>query len=340
MATMPLATGVMAALVAGFLLQPLVLRMLRAAAVLDHPKPRSFHTAPIPRGGGVAIAAAACAGLLVDAQARPLVVPLLLFCAIGFWEDVRGISVPARLLLQTGAGAVTGLLLVPDAPVGAAAGALVGLVTVWLAAYTNAFNFMDGVNGISAVHAMLAGGLYAVLGWWQDLPVLAVGGAVVAAAAATFLPWNAGQAKMFMGDAGSYALGSLLGTLAVYGLLYGAPAEAVLAPLALYLADTGWTLARRLLRGEQWYRSHDTHAYQRLVTRLGWSHQRVTTATALVSAAVCTLALVGVGSDPWSRFALDGLAVALLAAYLATPVALRAPAWKSPSWIEGGRIRA
>jgi UDP-GlcNAc:undecaprenyl-phosphate/decaprenyl-phosphate GlcNAc-1-phosphate transferase len=326
--------GALATLAVGLVLQPLVLRMLTAARVLDHPKPRSFHTVPIPRGGGVAVASAAAAGLLIHPQARLLLVPLLLYAAIGLGEDVRGISVPARLLLHAGAGAVTGVLLIPSTPVGFTAGVLLGLVTFWLTAYANAFNFMDGVNGISAVQATLAGAVYTTLGWWQGIPVLAVGGTVTAAAAITFLPWNAGRARMFLGDAGSYALGGLLGALAAYGVLHGAPAEAVLAPLALYLADTGWTLARRCWRGEPWYRSHCSHAYQRLVTRLGWSHQRVTATTALVTGTVCALGLASVGSGPLVRLALAGVAAALLAAYLAAPTMLAAKPYRTPTRTE------
>jgi UDP-N-acetylmuramyl pentapeptide phosphotransferase/UDP-N-acetylglucosamine-1-phosphate transferase len=267
---------------------------------------------------------AAAAGLLLAPPARLLAVPLLLFAAIGLAEDLRGVPPAKRLLLQFGAGAVAvGALLLP-AGLGTGAALAAGLViALWLTAYANAFNFMDGVNGISAVHAMLAGAVFAVVGQRYGLPVLTAAGIVTAAASFTFLPWNAGRrARIFLGDVGSYGLGGLLGTAAAYGLLHGAPVEAALAPLALYLADTGWTLARRCYRGEPWYRAHRTHAYQRL-TDLGWSHQRVTAATALASAAVCGCALAASSSGLLTRIALDLLAVAILAGYLAAPAALR-----------------
>jgi UDP-N-acetylmuramyl pentapeptide phosphotransferase/UDP-N-acetylglucosamine-1-phosphate transferase len=298
-----------------------------------------------PRGGGVAVVAAATAGLVLsqstltsviwrlfepgwrfalphlDQSMWSITVPLLLFAAIGLAEDVRGVAVPARLALQAGAGLVAGLLLVPCGLGTPASLLLVGLVGFWLTGYVNAFNFMDGVNGISAVHAGLAGAVYAVVGTAHHLPVVAVAGIVTAAAAVSFLPWNAGRARIFLGDVGSYGLGGLLGAVAAYSVLRGVPPEAAVAPLALYLADTGWTLARRLRRGEPWYRPHRTHVYQRL-TDLGWSHQRVTLATVAVSAAVCSAGLAAAHADLLTRLALVAAALAMLAGYLAAPALL------------------
>lgn len=320
------------AAVLGALLQPLVLRAMTAAAVIDTPSERSSHTAPTPRGGGLASVAAAGAALLLYRPTWVIVVPLLLFAAIGLAEDLRGVAVGPRLGWQLLAGTLSGLVLVSSAPTVTAAVVVVVAVAVWLTGFANAFNFMDGVNGFATVHAIVAGIVYAFLGWRYDLPVLVVAGAAVAAAAATFLPWNAGRARIFLGDVGSYGLGGVLGALAAYGLLHGIPTEAVLAPLAIQLADTGWTLARRAYRREAWYRPHRTHAYQRL-TDVGWSHQRVTVVTAIISAVLCIQVLAASGGGPLLRFTLDGVAVAILSAYLASPswLAARRRTQQSPS---------
>lgn len=321
-----LLAGAAAALTVGLLLQPVVLRLLTEALVLDTPSDRSAHTVAVPRGGGLAVVAAAAAGLLLhlllDQPAALLLAPLLLFALIGLMEDLHGVSVAGRLVLQLGAGGAAALLLLPAGlPATAATATMAVLVVataVWLTGYVNAFNFMDGVNGISVVHTALAGIVYLVVGVQHGVPVLAAAGPVAAAAAVTFLPWNAGRARIFLGDVGSYGLGGLLGALAAYALLAGVPPEAALAPLALYLADTGWTLVRRCYRGEQWHRAHRTHTYQRLAD-LGWSHQRVTAVTALLSAAVCGCALTAAQSAPLSRLAFGTAAVAILAGYLVSP---------------------
>src|SRR2546430_1117703 len=75
-------------------------------------------------------------------------------------------------------------------------------------------------------------------------------------------------------------------------VLAGLPPEAAFGPLALYLADTAWTLRRRMLAGERLTQAHRTHTYQRLCDA-GWSHQRVTLATGSVTAA---LSLLGAAS--------------------------------------------
>ncbi|MEU5911920.1 glycosyltransferase family 4 protein [Micromonospora sp. NPDC047527] len=337
MLSVPLAGGILLALIVGTLLQPLILRLLTAAAVLDIPSERSAHHTPIPRGGGVGVAAAAGLALLLNEHARSIAVPLLLFAAIGLLEDVRGVPVRMRLLLQSLAGVATGLALVPSGHVAYVQVALVLALAAWLTAYVNAFNFMDGVNGISAVHAILAGVVYAGLGVLQDLPLLTAAGSLIAAASLTFLPWNAWVAKVFLGDVGSYALGGAFGALAAYAIVRGLPPEAAVAPLALYLADTGWTLLRRIRNGEAWYRPHRNHAYQRL-TDSGWSHQRVTAVTAGIGAVVAGCLVTASFSGPVTRAVLDAAAVAILAAYLA------APAWltvqRSRPTSEGRTIHA
>ena len=262
--------------------------------------------------------AAAAAGLMADEATRVIIVPLALFAAIGLAEDMRGVSIPARLVLQSLAGSIAGALLVPAGHSAMSAAVTVVMATAWLVGYANAFNFMDGINGISAAQAMLAGVVYAVLGVVYNVAPLTIAGVVAAAAAVTFLPWNAGRARIFLGDVGSYGLGGMLGALAVFGVLNDVPVEAMLAPLALYLADTGWTLIRRKAQGEAWYRPHRTHAYQRL-TGLGWSHQLVTLFTVVICGAISAMVVAASRSAPPTRVTVGFAALGVLAAYLAWP---------------------
>lgn len=310
--------GLFIALGLGFVLQPLVLRLMIRAAVLDTPCERSSHTTVTPRGGGIAVVAAAAAALAMTPSARVFAVPLLLFAAIGLVEDLRGVSVPARLALQLAAAAATVILVQPGHRTAVAGIAVVAVGTVWLTGYTNAFNFMDGVNGIATAHTILGGLVYAVIGSLYAVPAMTAAGVVIAAAASTFLPWNAGRARIFLGDVGAYGLGGMLGALAIYGITRGVAVEAAAAPLVLYLTDTGWTLVRRMSQGEVWYRAHRTHVYQRL-TDVGWSHQRVAVVTATISAAMCACLLTAPHTDPPLRAMVDALAAAIAVGYLALP---------------------
>jgi len=331
-------TAVMAAVACGgfvALAEPFIIPLLRRAAAIDVPNTRSSHSVPTPRGGGLPIAVGVAAavllvqGLVVQGVVvqRPVAVgfaaAVAVFAAIGFADDLTELPAGWRLVLQGLASlAIGGVLAVRAGLPPALTVAVTAVIALWLVGFVNAFNFMDGVNGISAAHALIGGAAYAGIGWWLSDPFLAVAGAAVAAGALAFLPWNAGRARVFLGDVGSYGLGAALAVLAAYCVAArGIPIEAALAPLALYLADTGWTMLRRILSGAPILQAHRTHTYQQLCD-IGWSHQRVTTATATVTAALCLLGAASLTGNPALRAAADLTAAGLLAAYLRLPVLL------------------
>ncbi len=301
--------------------------LLRRLRTLDIPSDRSSHTEPVLRGGGLALIAGALLALAVSGPDHALVlaVAVMAFAAIGLAEDVRGIAPVPRLALQVGAGVLAAAVLVttvdgiPGGPAVAAA-----LVVVWLVAAANAFNFMDGVNGISAVHLVVGGCAYMAAGAIEDVELLQAGGAALAAVGLAFIPWNAGRARVFLGDVGAYGLGAGLGALAAFAVVEGIPVEAAIAPLALYLADTGWTLATRVARGEDWLASHRTHVFQRLCDRQ-WSHQRVTLVTGSLSAVLAGLGLVSLGSSTAVRVLADAAIAVVLLGYLSLPRLIRVP---------------
>jgi UDP-N-acetylmuramyl pentapeptide phosphotransferase/UDP-N-acetylglucosamine-1-phosphate transferase len=264
--------------------------VLRKLGVLDMPNARSSHSTVVIRGVGITVAVAMAAGIglalatgLVPIDRSLLVIPLAIFGAaawLGWTEDYRGVSIRTRAVLQLGIGAAgtAGLAWALEqsywwVPVG----------TIAVAAYINAANFMDGINGISGLHGVTVGGFYAAAGHLSGQHWLMVAGLVVAASFAGFLPWNLGRGFVFLGDVGSYLLGASVAGLAVAGLLAGVYLEYLLSPVLIYLADTFVTFLRRVRDGERWYAPHRSHVYQRL-TDAGLSH--------LQSALVVTLCTV------------------------------------------------
>jgi UDP-GlcNAc:undecaprenyl-phosphate/decaprenyl-phosphate GlcNAc-1-phosphate transferase len=170
---------------------------------------------PNVTGDRVVWAVVACGAIVVVAE-PPTVAPGAgagdtgLAFAVGFFgllglaDDLRGLSAITRLALQAaGAGGVATLLVMrlpwPAWAVVMAAGA----GTAWLAGFVNAFNFMDGVNGISGAHALVGGVTYACLAGWRHDGFGVAAGLVLAAGAVAFLPWNAVRARVFLGDVGS-----------------------------------------------------------------------------------------------------------------------------------------
>ncbi len=307
------------------LAEPLTIGLLRRWQVIDVPGRRSSHVVPTPRGGGLPIAVGllVTAALLRDGASAAFAAAVGLLGALGLADDLRNLSAGRRLVLQAAGSAVAAaLLMVPmHLPLVAAAGLAIA-AAVWIIGFVNVFNFMDGVNGISAVHALIAGVAYACYGEWGQHPLLLGASLAVAVSALLFLPWNAGRARVFLGDVGSYTLGAALAVLAAWAVLRGVPAEAVLGPLALYLADTGWTLQRRIRAGEPWLRSHRTHVYQQWCDA-GWSHQEVTLLTGALTILLTLLGAVSLTGDLPFRAAADVAGLLLLAGYLRSPAFFR-----------------
>ena len=292
---------------------PLVLRVMRQRGVLDIPNHRSSHVTPVPRGGGVACLAGVLAGLAL-ASARHQDVPWLAvsgavcLAIVGFADDRSALAAAPRLGAQIAVGALVGV------SVGGGWWILAGMICIPVA--VNMVNFMDGINGITSLNIAAWGFVAMAVGYTQhELPLMVIG-AVTAGSTTAFLPWNAPVARLFLGDVGSYVLGALVGI----GLLIGAsrtPSVVVLlAPLSIYLADTGTVLLRRALRGEHLMTAHRQHVYQRLVSEAGMSHNFVAAVT-VVLALVITLAWV-----PGSPFLGVPVTLVVLAIYLASPAAL------------------
>jgi UDP-GlcNAc:undecaprenyl-phosphate GlcNAc-1-phosphate transferase len=317
-------TAAIAALVCALvvtLTEPVTISLMRRAAAIDIPGHRSSHRLPTPRGGGVAIAAGllTAAAVTGDVPGFAFGATVAAFGLIGLAEDLTGVAALPRLALQLAAGLLAGLVLVSELAVpGPMMAVLAVLAAVWITAFVNAFNFMDGVNGISGAHAALAGTLFALLGWWRGDGFLLAAGAALAAGGLAFLPWNAGRARVFLGDVGSYALGAAVAVLACYGVIQGVPPEAALGPVALYLTDTGWTLYQRARRGERLLEAHRGHVYQRW-TDAGWSHQRVTAITVAASGFLCLAGLVSLTGPLATRAAADLVGGAALLAYACSP---------------------
>ncbi len=306
--------------------EPLTIALLRRLAVLDIPGERSSHAVPTPRGGGAPIAA----GLIVAAAMAPnglfawqsrlaLVVAVGFFGLLGLIDDLRGLPATSRLAGQVAGAAVVAVLLVSPLSLPALRLAMATVVVAaWLVGFVNAFNFMDGVNGIAGAHALIGGVTYACLAGWRRDEFGVASGLALAVGAGAFLPWNAVRARVFLGDVGSYSIGAALAVLAVRLVSLGVPIEAVAGPVALYLADVAWTLARRIRRGERWLQAHRTHVYQRWCD-VGWTHQEVTVLTSALTVLLCLLGVAGSLRGPVTRVAADLAGLGALAVYLRSP---------------------
>ena len=300
--------------------------LLRRRSVLDVPNDRSSHRVAVPRGGGAAVALATVAGTAVAAgrlaalPAAALAVAGIGSGAVGLADDLTGgLAVAIRLaglaVVAGAAGALVGAVA-PWSPVVSALGGVVALV--WIAGFTNATNFMDGIDGLIAGQAVVAGAALSLAGAHVHDGTVEVGGVVVAAAALGFAPSNFPRARVFLGDVGSYFVGSWLAVLAALAVTSTVSPVTALAPLAVIGADAGLTLARRLARHEPVHLPHRQHAYQRLVDG-GWSHPAATGTATATSAACAALGWVALGAPVATQVGVAIGVAAIAACYLALP---------------------
>ena len=319
------AAGVTAAVVAGAG-TVVATAVLRRRAVLDLPNDRSSHRVAVPRGGGVALAVATLAGTAV-AGGRVALLPVAALAvagagagALGLADDLSGgLAVSVRLGVQLVVAGVAGALVGAGAPWSVVPSAVAGLVTVvWIVAATNATNFMDGIDGLVAGQAAVAGAALSLAGAHVHDGTLEVGGLAVAAAALGFAPSNFPRARVFLGDVGSYFVGSWLAVLAALAVTASVGPVTALAPLAVIGGDAGLTLARRLARHEQVHLPHRQHAYQRLVDG-GWSHPAATGVATVASACCAGLGWAALGAAPATQALAAAGVVAVTGCYLSLP---------------------
>ncbi len=306
--------------VLSFTLTGLFTAHARRTGRLDRPGARSSHATPTPTGAGLGVIlalmlTAALAAVLDDGAGSGvstewwLAGGALLLSALGFRDDAVGVPAGLRLLVQVlAASALAVALGVTDV-------LWIALLVLWLTWTMNAFNFMDGSDGMAGVQGAFSGLLLA----WAFLREpgaegMAIMAAAVAGVCAGFLPWNLPTARVFMGDAGSVPLGWLISGLAVAGAVGGIIAwPLVLLVLAPFYVDAGLTLLARIRRGERWYTAHRTHVYQRLIAQ-GWTHGQVLLAyTALNLTIVAPAALLGMNRPDWAWWLAAG-ALGLIAA--------------------------
>ena len=217
--------------------------------LLDEQDHRKRHGAAVPCTGGIAVTlgfAAACVaayglGAFAGGDRGPaFILATAIVFAVGLIEDLRGLPVAGRLLAQFAAavlivapGHAISVLGTPFGPVELGTVAGFAVAVVWLVGITNAFNLLDGLDGLAAGVAAVIAGSLAVFAWLQGDPGSIAVGVALLGACAGFLPWNVRPARIFLGDCGALTIGFVLGWLSLTASLKSTTAIAVLVPFLL-----------------------------------------------------------------------------------------------------------
>lgn len=288
------------ALVSALVFTPLVRTLCVRRGWFDVPRDaRRVHQQAIPRLGGVAVFLATLVALssllLFDNQVTQTfeadgtrflraLLPATLIFVLGVYDDLHGVNPRVKFAAQALAAALlyalggriegvsapfVGSLEFP-APVGF-------LLTVfWIVVITNAFNLIDGIDGLAAGAALFAAVVMIVVSIALGHPFVTIVALALAGALTGFLRYNFNPASIFLGDSGSLTIGFLLAALSLQGPQKAATTVAVAIPLMAFglpIMDTLLALLRRFIGRRPLFEGDREHIHHMLLAR-GWSQRQ------------------------------------------------------------------
>jgi len=299
------------AVFASLVITPVVRRLCERFKLLDVPLDnRRMHTRAIPRLGGVGIYLAVVLALsmlplvdnLLTQSLRPhkgqfftIFIPATLVLCLGIYDDLRGanatlkfagLALIAALFFFMG-GRIEGIAIPFFGAVNLPAALSFVVTILWLVGIANAFNLIDGMDGLASGAALFSSLVILVFSFSAESPLMIVIALVLCGALSGFLRYNFNPASIFLGDSGALFVGFTLAALSVLGTHKATTAVAVITPILAFglpVVDTSVTVARRLISGTPVFQGDSEHIHHMLLAR-GWSQRHV----ALVLYAVCAV---------------------------------------------------
>ncbi|HEX3320292.1 MAG TPA: MraY family glycosyltransferase [Terriglobales bacterium] len=277
---------------------------------------RHLHRDPLPRLGGVAIftsfaVSLAIAQLIVwrhpewpfPASAKALgtlLPPACIVFLLGIYDDVRGAGPYLKFTVQALAGTMlfAGGLRILDLPVLFGTHDLpwflgLPLTILWVLAITNAFNLIDGLDGLAAGSALFSTIVVFVVALLSGSSLVALLAIALAGSVLGFLRFNFNPATIFLGDGGSLFIGFMLSALALQGAQKAPTIIAVAIPVVSFglpILETALSVMRRFISGRPVFTADREHIHHKLL-QLGLSHRQVVIVLYAVSALFALLSL-------------------------------------------------
>lgn len=305
------------AFVSTLILTPLIINIAKRLRIVDGGGYRKINRRVVPLMGGLAIALpfiGFCIFCMMPHtkmlhQLSPryedllvLGICSLLIVALGIVDDINHLSARMKFLVQTMVAVIFcanghAMLLKVDLPLfgivdlGLTLGTM--LSVLWLVGVMNAFNLIDGVDGLASSLALIAVGGLGIIAAMNGVTFIVVLSLVLAGSLLAFLIFNFHPAKIFLGDTGSLFLGFVLAAMSLMGTSRASGAVMLVTPmiiLALPIFDTLTSLGRRLLRGHNPFWGDRRHTHHRLLD-MGLSQRQVALIMGGVSL-LCTVAAI------------------------------------------------
>lgn len=234
--------------------------------IIDKPNERSSHFKPVIRGGGIIFPIAILLYFLLNAMQYPwFALAVLASGAVSFVDDIR--SQPR--MLRFGVHALATALILYEANAYSLSIWLIIPAFIFVVGMINAFNFMDGINGITGFYTLAV--LLPLMLTETELVNLELQ-VFVSVALLIFLFFNARKkAKCFAGDVGSVSIAVIVCFMLVQRIV-ATDDYKYLGFLAVYVVETGLTIIQRWRMGEKVLEAHRRHMYQVMSNEMGWPH--------------------------------------------------------------------
>lgn len=292
------------ALSLSMLVLPMLIKHAATWGLLDAPDARKHHVGLVPRVGGLAIAIGTLLSATIwsfaDAAYVGFLLGSLVIVLFGLLDDRNDLDYRLKFAGQIAAAIIVAsfgiqLTILPFITVDIAPAVVVVLTVLFLLASTNAFNLLDGLDGLAAGCGILS---LAAIGVMSLTSV--EGGSVVFIAAAAlggilgFLRYNTHPAIVYMGDAGSQFLGFSIGALAILLIERsgGQHSPALVLPLlGLPVIDTALVMVTRIREGRSPFSPDRNHIHHRLLAR-GLSHREAVAAIYLAQTMLVVSAII------------------------------------------------
>ena len=298
-----------------FALTPVARQLALRVGAIDAPGPRKVHRTPVPRLGGLAVLAALALVLgamsvvsIPGMQAFPkdlgagLGLGVLPILAVSLWDDIKPIRALPKFAAQfAGAGIAVafGIRLGAEVHLFGQTISLgylaVPISILWMVGVSNAFNIVDGLDGLSAGLALISSASLGAIALVAGRYSLASVSFVLTGALIGFLPYNIYPAKIFLGDSGAASIGFFLACLALGGGSTLSAGMALLVPLVvlgLPVAETLVSMLRRIFHKAGVFEGDGDHFHHKLLA-MGLNQRRVVT---ILYAVGMVMAGVGIAS--------------------------------------------
>lgn len=267
-------------IIAFFILELFYFKIADHFNIIDKPNQRSSHTKITLRGGGVIFPVAIVVGIIIwQPELYLLAFAVLIIAAISFLDDVMTISNKIRLLIHfTAVAMVLFLCKAPFLDFFESDYLPIFIVSAFIITIgvINAYNFMDGINGITALYSLIVVGSICLIQEYLKIELLYREiYYLILAALLVFGFFNLRKrAKAFSGDVGSISIALLICYLILQLILYTQDFKWILL-LGIYGLDAVATICCRIIRKENIFEAHRSHFYQYLANETKLSHAQV-----------------------------------------------------------------